>query len=466
MLKIFNSFTRKKEYFKPIFSKKVSMYVCGITAYDFCHIGHGRTFVIFDIIARYFRYCRYQLKYVRNITDIDDKIIHASYKNKESINSFTNRIIDYMNQDFKLLNILSPDVEPRVTEYITFIIDMISDLLKLNHAYISKDGNVIFSVDSDINYGMLSRQSLTYLKFSDRIKKINIMKKNKLDFVLWKISKKNEPYWNSPWGKGRPGWHIECSAISKAVLGDTFDIHGGGSDLLFPHHENERSQSMCANKSIYVNYWIHTGMVILNNKKMSKSLSNVCILKDILRNYEAEIIRYYLLSTHYRHPLYYSEENLKISSLSLIRLYRALKNTNISNTIIYNSIFELEFKKAMDDDFNTPLVLSMFSRIANQINFFKKKKDFVEVNKLASILTFLGRELGLLMHNSDDFLKNMSNYTQKQIKEIEILLDMRDNFRKLKNWEKADNLRKILLNLGIIIEDDKNKTFWYRVKKL
>ncbi|HXK00483.1 MAG TPA: cysteine--tRNA ligase [Buchnera sp. (in: enterobacteria)] len=466
MLKIFNSFTGKKEYFKPIVANKISMYVCGATVYDFCHIGHGRTFIIFDVIARYLRYCGYQLKYIRNITDIDDKIINACYKKNESIYLFTNRMIDYMNQDFKLLNILPPDIEPKVTEYITVIIDMITELLELNHAYISQDGDVVFSINSDKNYGMLSKQFLNFLKYSHRMKNSNIVKKNKLDFVLWKISKYNEPHWNSPWGPGRPGWHIECSAISRATLGSTFDIHGGGSDLLFPHHENERSQSMCVNKTTYANYWMHSGMVILKNQKMSKSLGNVCILKDILNNYDSEIVRYYLLSSHYRHPLYYSEEHLKISSLALIRLYRALHNTNFRDKMINNSSFEVEFKKAMDDDFNTPVVFSIFLKLANQINFFKKQKDTIKVNQLASILKFLGKKLGLLLHDPAVFLKNISRYTDQQVNEIETLLEIRNTARKLKYWNKADNIRRYLLNLGIVIEDDKHKTFWYSVKKL
>lgn len=466
MLKIFNSFTGKKEFFKPIIANKISMYVCGVTVYDLCHIGHGRTFIVFDVIARYFRYCGYQLKYVRNITDIDDKIINICDQKNECIDVFTSRMIDYMHQDFKLLDILSPDVEPKVTEYITVIIDMISELLKLNHAYISKDGNVLFSINSDVNYGMLSRQSLNFLKCSHRIKRKNILKNNKLDFVLWKISKYNEPYWDSPWGRGRPGWHIECSAISKAILGNTFDIHGGGSDLLFPHHENERSQSMCANKTMYANYWVHSGMVILKNKKMSKSLGNVYILKDILNNYDSEIIRYYLLSTHYRHPVYYSEENLQKSSFALIRLYRALNNTNFRNELIDTSNFEVEFKKAMDDDFNTPAVFSIFLKLANQINFFKLKKDTIKVDTLASILKFLGGELGLLLHDPSVFLKNISRYTDQQVTEIETLLEIRNAARKLKNWNKADNIRRYLLSLGVVIEDNNNKTFWYSIKKL
>ncbi|CAL4043819.1 cysteine--tRNA ligase [Buchnera aphidicola] len=465
MLKIFNSLTKKKEYFKPIISNKVGMYVCGVTTYDFCHIGHGRTFIIFDVIARYLRYCGYQLKYVRNITDIDDKIINASYQRKECINIFTNRMIKYMNQDFKLLNILSPDVEPKVTEYITVIIDMIAELLKLHHAYISQDGNVIFSVKSDINYGMLSKQSLSFLQFSDKIKKINTIKKNTLDFVLWKTSKNNEPYWNSPWGRGRPGWHIECSAISRSILGNTFDIHGGGADLLFPHHENERSQSMCVNQRIYANYWIHAGLVNINNKKMSKSSDNFYILRDILKNYDSEILRYYFLSTHYRHPLYFSEENLKKSSCSLIRLYRALQNTNFSDRIIYNSIFELEFKKAMDDDFNTPMVFSIFLKLANRINILKKEKNTMQINKFASILKSLGEKLGLLLHNPSDFLKNISNYTDKQIQEIEKLLEIRNIARKFKKWTTADNIRNYLLSLGVVIEDNQNETIWYDKKQ-
>ncbi|WP_343192075.1 cysteine--tRNA ligase [Buchnera aphidicola] len=465
MLKIFNSLTKKKENFKPVFLNHVNMYVCGVTVYDLCHIGHGRTFIIFDLIARYLRYCGYTVTYVRNITDIDDKIINVSYKKHKCMNFFVNSMINEMHKDFTELNILPPDKEPRVTNYIPVIIQMITELLNSNHAYISKEGNVFFSVDSDINYGVLSGQFLKYLRSGKRICNKGIIKKNKLDFVLWKVSKKNEPYWCSPWGKGRPGWHIECSAMSRYLLGKTLDIHGGGSDLLFPHHENEISQSTCVNKSIYANYWIHSGMVIIKNKKMSKSLGNVFFLRDILNKYDSEIIRYYLLSTHYRQPLLYSEEVLKQSSISLIRLYRALYSTNYKDTLFRHSIFELEFRNAMNDDFNVPLVFSILSNLAKKINVLKIQKDSIEVNKLASVLYFLGNQLGLLYKNPHDFFKKQTKFQKIDITTIEKMLYIRNNARKLKNWTQADNIRKYLFSLDIILEDNQNDTFWYSIKK-
>ncbi|HMI76906.1 MAG TPA: cysteine--tRNA ligase, partial [Buchnera sp. (in: enterobacteria)] len=366
MLKIFNTLTGKKEVFKPIFYKKINMYVCGITVYDLCHIGHGRTFVCFDIIVRYLRYLGYEVQYIRNITDIDDKIIALSNKNKESITTFTRRMISYMHNDFFKLNLLSPDQEPRATQHISCMIDMISDLLNLKHAYISKNGDVMFSITSDINYGILSKQFIKNLQITNRIKDNQSQKNHIFDFVLWKIAKKNEPYWVSPWGNGRPGWHIECSAMSKMILGDSFDIHGGGSDLLFPHHENEIAQSTCVNRVKYVNYWLHTGIVIIKNKKMSKSLGNIDTLQDVLKNYHAEVIRYLLISTHYRHPLYYSKNSLKHAEISLLILYRALRGTNFKKIIDNNLSIALDFKNAMNDDFNTPKVLSIFLKVAHK----------------------------------------------------------------------------------------------------
>ena len=290
MLKIFNTLSRQKEEFKPIHAGNVGMYVCGITVYDLCHIGHGRTFVAFDVVARYLRYLGYSLKYVRNVTDIDDKIIKRAAENGESCEQLTSRMIAEMHADFDALNILRPDLEPRATHHIAEIIELVAQLIARKHAYVAENGDVMFSVDSAPGYGVLSRQDLEQLKAGARIE-IAEVKRNPMDFVLWKMSKPGEPHWTSPWGEGRPGWHIECSAMNCKQLGEHFDIHGGGSDLMFPHHENEIAQSTCAHDGPYVNYWMHSGMVMIDREKMSKSLNNFFTVRDVLKYYDAETVR-------------------------------------------------------------------------------------------------------------------------------------------------------------------------------
>ena len=310
MLKIFNTLTREKEQFQPIHANKVGIYVCGVTIYDLCHIGHGRTFVAFDVITRYLRFLGYDLTYVRNITDVDDKIIKRALENGETCDQLTERMLQEMYADFDALNIQRPDIEPRATHHIPQIIALVEKLLANEHAYIADNGDVMFAVDSDPNYGILSRQNLEQLQAGARVEVVDV-KRNPMDFVLWKMSKPNEPSWDSPWGKGRPGWHIECSAMNCYELGEHFDIHGGGSDLMFPHHENEIAQSTCAHHGQYVNYWMHSGMVMIDQEKMSKSLGNFFTIRDVLKHYDPETVRYFLLSGHYRSQLNYSEENLK-----------------------------------------------------------------------------------------------------------------------------------------------------------
>ncbi|QKO14816.1 Cysteine--tRNA ligase [Dickeya solani] len=327
MLKIFNTLSRQKEEFKPIHAGKIGMYVCGITVYDLCHIGHGRTFVAFDVVARYLRYLGYDVKYVRNITDVDDKIIKRATENGETITQLTDRMIGEMHTDFDALNIQRPDEEPRATHYIAEIIELVETLIARRHAYVAGNGDVMFSVDTASGYGALSRQDLDQLKAGARVE-ITEVKRNPMDFVLWKMSKAGEPSWPSPWGNGRPGWHIECSAMNCKQLGEHFDIHGGGSDLMFPHHENEIAQSTCAHGGEYVNYWMHTGMVMVDREKMSKSLNNFFTMRDVLMHYDAETIRYFLISGHYRSQLNYTEENLKQARASLERLYTALRGTD------------------------------------------------------------------------------------------------------------------------------------------
>lgn len=458
MLRIFNTLTCKKEIFKPIIENKINLYVCGVTVYDLCHIGHGRTFVVFDMIVRYLRYCGFQVKYIRNITDIDDKIIFKSIEKNIDIKIFSNTMIKEMQSDFSALGILPPDEEPRVTEYIDNIIAMIIKLIDKKHAYINQCGDVVFSVDSDKNYGTLSRQSLKLLQSGSRIP-LNNMKKNPLDFLLWKKSDKNKYSWESPWGKGRPGWHIECSAISNAYFKNSIDIHGGGSDLLFPHHENERSQSVCLNKKSRINFWMHTGMMIIKNQKMSKSLGNVCFLRDVLVDYNYEVLRYFFLSTHYRHPIYFSEENIKKAQCSLEYLYITIYNTHSIFNIEEGIEFEEKFHDAMNDDFNTPQVFSIFIKLAQKINYFKKI-DILKSNKFSFRLQSLAGFLGFLLQNPEDFLQKKSILNKQTIKKIQSLIKKRNIARKNKSWKEADFLREQLASLDVILEDLPDKTIW------
>lgn len=463
MLRIFNTLTSQKEVFKSIKDKKINLYVCGVTVYDLCHIGHARTFVVFDMIVRYLRTIGFQVNYIRNITDIDDKIILKSLKEKIDINIFTNNMIKEMKKDFSLLGLSLPNEEPRVTDHINDIIESIKKLIKNQNAYVSNCGDVIFSIDSDQLYGTLSRQSLDSLISGNRIT-INKNKKNSLDFVLWKKSQKEEKFfWNSPWGKGRPGWHIECTAITHVFFKDYIDIHGGGSDLLFPHHENEMSQSRCLNKKFKVNFWMHSGLVIINNQKMSKSLGNSFFLKDILLKYEAEVLRFFFLSTHYRHPIYYTEENLKKSQISLEYLYMTLDNLNPTFNAIEGLNFEIDFYKAMNDDFNTPRAFSILFKLARKINYLKKI-NLSQSNFLAFRLKKLFSCLGFSLNTSQSSLKKKTNFDEKTIIKIEFLIKKRNYARKLKLWKEADKLRDELMKLDIFLEDFPQKTIWYHKK--
>ncbi|WP_425619616.1 cysteine--tRNA ligase [Buchnera aphidicola] len=459
MLKIFNTLTSKKEIFKSIQKNKINLYVCGVTVYDFCHIGHGRTFVVFDIVVRYLRLIGFQVKYVRNITDIDDKIIQKSITKNTNVYDLTNLMIKEMHQDLSLLGISPPDSEPRITDYINNIIQIIIKLINNRHAYLNQNGDVIFSVDSYPHYGNLSGQSLKFLKSGSRIP-INYTKKNPLDFILWKITDEKEYSWDSPWGKGRPGWHIECTAINNVFFQDYVDIHGGGSDLLFPHHENERAQSQCLNNKSKINFWMHTGVVISENQKMSKSLNNVYFLKDILKDYDAEIICYFFLSTHYRHPIHYSRIHVDQAAISLKYLYSSLNNTYPISNEDEGMNFELEFYNAMNDDFNTPKVFSIFLQIAKKINFFKKK-DMLKTNKFSFRLKKLANYLGFLSKQPEDFLKNRPILNTSLEKKIEYLIKKRHIARKLKLWKEADEIRSKLISLDILLEDlDDGTTTW------
>ncbi|MFU9138264.1 cysteine--tRNA ligase [Erwinia tasmaniensis] len=461
MLKIYNTLSRQKEEFKPIHAGAVGMYVCGITVYDLCHIGHGRTFVAFDVVARYLRYLGYSLKYVRNITDVDDKIIKRANENGESIEVLTNRMISEMHADFAALNILPPDCEPRATRHIGEIIEIVEKLIARDHAYVASNGDVMFSVDSDRNYGQLSRQDLDQLQAGARVDVAEDVKRNPMDFVLWKMSKANEPGWDSPWGEGRPGWHIECSAMNCKQLGDHFDIHGGGSDLMFPHHENEIAQSSCAHDGPYVNYWMHSGMVMVDREKMSKSLGNFFTMRDVLTHYDAETVRYFLMSGHYRSQLNYGEDNLKQARSALERLYIALRNTDASASPAGGEAFEARFREAMDDDFNTPEAYSVLFDLAREVNRMKAE-NVAAVDGLAATLRSLAGVLGLLAQDPELFLQSGAQDANDNSAEIDALVQMRINARREKNWAQADIARDKLNELGIVLEDGPQGTSWRR----
>ncbi|OSN07728.1 cysteine--tRNA ligase [Lonsdalea iberica] len=460
MLKIFNTLTRQKEEFKPIHADKVGMYVCGITVYDLCHIGHGRTFVAFDVVSRYLRYLGYEVKYVRNITDIDDKIIQRAAKNGETIEQLTDRMIAEMHDDFRALNILPPDVEPRATRHIGEIIALVQQLMERDHAYVAKNGDVMFAVDTDADYGILSRQDLEQLQAGARVE-IADVKRNPMDFVLWKMSKPGEPSWPSPWGNGRPGWHIECSAMNCKQLGEHFDIHGGGSDLMFPHHENEIAQSTCAHGGEYVNYWMHSGMVMVDREKMSKSLNNFFTVRDVLAHYDAETIRYFLMSGHYRSQLNYSEENLKQARASLERLYTALRGMDASAAASGGETFEARFREAMDDDFNTPEAYSVLFDMAREVNRMKSE-DPAAANGLAAALRQLAKVLGLLEQEPEQFLQSGAQADDDEVAEIEALIKQRNDARQSKDWGMADAARDRLNEMGIVLEDGPQGTIWRR----
>ncbi|ROR06955.1 cysteine--tRNA ligase [Erwinia sp. JUb26] len=460
MLKIFNTLSRQKEEFKPIHAGQVGMYVCGITVYDLCHIGHGRTFVAFDVVSRYLRYLGYSLKYVRNITDIDDKIIKRANENGETIGELTDRMIAEMHTDFAALNILPPDLEPRATRHIDEIIELVSTLVAREHAYVASNGDVMFSVDSDPTYGSLSRQDLEQLQAGARVEVADV-KRNPMDFVLWKMSKSDEPGWASPWGNGRPGWHIECSAMNCKQLGHHFDIHGGGSDLMFPHHENEIAQSTCAHDGPYVNYWMHSGMVMIDREKMSKSLNNFFTVRDVLAHYDAETVRYFLMSGHYRSQLNYGEDNLNQARAALERLYIAVRNTDASATPAGGEAFEARFREAMDDDFNTPEAYSALFDLAREVNRLKSE-DKAAADGLAARLRHLAGVLGLLEQDPELFLQSGAQSNDDEVAEIEALIKMRIDARNEKNWAQADVARDRLNEMGIVLEDGPAGTSWRR----
>lgn len=456
MIQIHNTITRQKEDLVPITPGELGMYVCGVTVYDFCHIGHARTFVSFDMIVRYLRYRGFKVKYVRNITDIDDKIIKRANEKGVSAKELSEEFITKMYEDFDRLNIARPDVEPRATDNIPEIIALVERLIKKGFAYVAGNGDVMFAIDAFKNYGRLSGQKLEELEAGSRVE-VEKTKRNPFDFVLWKMAKEGEPFWESPWGNGRPGWHIECSAMNSKVLGQHFDIHGGGSDLIFPHHENEIAQSCCAFDTKYVNYWLHSGMVMINDEKMSKSLGNFFTIRDVLKQYDAETVRYFLISAQYRSPLNYSQDNLDNARASLARLYTALRDVKAGPACGGDEYVE-RFTKFMDDDFNTPGALSVLFDLAKAVN----TSSGTEAEGLAGRLLELAGVLGLLTQDPVKFLQGQSDGADDDVALIESLIEERRAARANKDFAAADAARNKLTEMGVVLEDGPNGTTWRR----
>ena len=459
-LQIYNSLTRSKQVFKPIEPGKVRMYVCGMTIYDYCHIGHARMMMSFDIVYRWLKALGYQVTYVRNITDIDDKIINRARENGETLSSLTTRFTRCMHEDTGALGILPPDHEPRATEYIPEMLELIGKLEENGLAYQSEDGDVNYSVRDFEGYGKLSGKSLDDLRAGERVE-VNTGKHDPLDFVLWKSAKPAEPdeaKWPSRWGVGRPGWHIECSAMSSKLLGDHFDIHGGGADLQFPHHENEIAQSEGASRHPFVNYWMHNGFVRVDNEKMSKSLGNFFTIRDVLKNYDAEVLRFFIIRSHYRSPLNYSDAHLDDAKAALTRLYTALKDIDIREKAVdWEEKHAIRFAQAMNDDFNTPEAVAILFEMANEIN----RTHSVE---MASQLKALAGVLGLLERDPRQFLQGNGRIDGNEEKWIEEQIQARIEAKKLKNFAEADRIRDELLGKGIVLEDKPGgKTEWRRL---
>ncbi|MBD3584169.1 cysteine--tRNA ligase [Salinimonas sp. HHU 13199] len=457
MLHLYNTRTREKARFVPLKEGKVGLYVCGITVYDLSHMGHARTYLSFDILVRYLRHLGYDVNYVRNITDVDDKIIARANENNESVDALTERTIAMMHDDFAAINLLLPDIEPRVTTHMPEIITIIETLVNKGYAYQANSGDVLFDVSKFDDYGKLSKQNLEQLNAGARVD-VAAGKDDPLDFVLWKSVKPGEPFWTSPWGDGRPGWHIECSAMNHKHLGEHFDIHGGGSDLMFPHHENEVAQSCCAYDTPYVNTWMHTGMVQVDNEKMSKSLGNFFTLRDVLQQYDAETLRFFLMSAHYRSQLSYTQDNIIQSRAALERLYTALRGVNASEQVRGDEGGYLaRFEQAMNDDLNVPEAMSVLFDVARELN--KQEADSPDAATLAGVLKHLGGILGLLESDPDTFLQGGGD---DDVAEIEALIKQRNDARAQKDWAAADEARDALTAKGIVLEDGPNGTIWRR----
>ena len=457
-LKIYNTLARDKQEFVPLVAGQVGMYVCGMTIYDYCHIGHARMMMAFDVIYRWLKASGYQVKYVRNITDIDDKIIKRAVENGETLSQLTTRFSQYMDEDTGALGILPPDFAPRATEYVPQMLSMIETLEQRGLAYQGEDGDVNYAVRNFPGYGKLSGKSLDDLRAGERVD-VNIGKRDPLDFVLWKASKESEPEevkWNSKWGSGRPGWHIECSAMSCALLGEQFDIHGGGADLQFPHHENEIAQSEGAFGHTSVNYWIHNGFVRLDNEKMSKSLGNFFTIRDVLKKYDAEVVRLFILRAHYRSPLNYSDAHLDDSKVALTRLYTALAEIDLgadAPEVDWEEAHAARFREAMDDDFNTPIAIAVLFDLVTELNKSRAPAQARQLKALAGVI-------GLLERAPHEFLQGSGEQSPQAIQEM---IDARIVAKKQRNFAESDKIRAELLAAGIILEDKPDgSTNWRR----
>jgi cysteinyl-tRNA synthetase len=462
MLQIYNTLTRKKEPFIPLVENKVGLYVCGITVYDLCHMGHARTYLSFDIMVRYLRHLGYDVNYVRNITDVDDKIIQRAIANNETPDQLTKRTIAMMHDDFASINLTEPDIEPRVTEHMDEIIDVIQRLIDKKHAYQAPSGDVLFDVSSYEKYGRLSKQDLSQLNAGARVE-TSSDKDDPLDFVLWKSAKPDEPSWASPWGNGRPGWHIECSAMNHKHLGEHFDIHGGGSDLMFPHHENEIAQSCCAFDTPYVNTWMHAGMVQVDDVKMSKSLGNFFTLRDVLKVHDPETLRFFLMSAHYRSQLSYSQDSISQAKAGLERLYTSLRDITPNMGVdLAQGGYLARFEAAMNDDFNMPVAFSVLFDVAKDLN---KASDPAVAKDLAGILKKLGAILGILQMAPSDYLQgNLGGEEGDDLAaKVEALIEQRNTARANKDWPMADAARDGLNEIGVVLEDGPSGTTWRKV---
>ncbi|UXZ55703.1 cysteine--tRNA ligase [Halomonas sp. 7T] len=466
-MQIYNTLTRRKEPFTPLVAGKVSMYVCGMTVYDYCHLGHARVMVAFDVITRYLRHRGYEVNYVRNITDIDDKILKRADENSETISALTERMIDAMHDDEVRLNVLPPSHEPRATGHIGEIIAMIETLIEKGFAYPAANGDVYYRVRKFTNYGKLNNRQLDDMRSGARVE-VDVHKEDPLDFVLWKAAKPTEVHWPSPWGDGRPGWHIECSAMSTCCLGDTFDIHGGGPDLTFPHHENEIAQSEAATGKTYVNTWMHAGAVRVNQEKMSKSLGNFFTIRDVLAEHDPEVVRYLLVASHYRSAINYSADSLVEARKSLTRFYTALDGVEVqeqesqdASTVGQEALatYSERFTTAMDDDFNTPEALAVLFDLARDLNRAKSDQP-AEAPRLAGELKRLAGVLGLLQQRPQTFLKGVQQQVALSEAEIESKIAERQASKANKDFAQADAIRDELAALGIILKDSREGTTW------
>ncbi|WP_020558436.1 cysteine--tRNA ligase [Thiofilum flexile] len=459
MLQIYNSLTRQKEIFTPLEAGKVRMYVCGMTVYDYCHLGHARVMVVFDMVYRYLQALGYDVTYVRNITDIDDKIIKRANENGETIQALTARFIQAMYEDEAALQVLRPNLEPKATEYIPAMQAMIQTLITKGLAYVGSNQDVYYDVSEFVGYGKLSGRKLEDLRAGERIA-IDEVKNDPLDFVLWKAAKPQEPAWAASWGQGRPGWHIECSAMSTKLLGEQFDIHGGGHDLQFPHHENEIAQTEGCTGHQSVNYWMHNGFVRIDGEKMSKSLGNFFTVREILEHYKAEEVRFFLLNSHYRSPVNYSTETLDHARNSLTRLYTALRDVNLNVTPALDTAYEQRFHTAMQDDFNTPEAIAVLFDLAREINRLSHE-NAESASTHAALLKQLASVLGLLNSDSETWFKGDSKGGFAD-SAIEALIQQRNEARATKQWAESDRIRDELKAQGILLEDKSGVTTWKR----